>query len=246
MNAKRSAHTGAAQEKPLAWPGDPERITAESIDFQALAHMLANTCRRGGRLRRYHSFAAHGVAMSEAIEDLAATEGGDVREAALLALLHEAAVAWLGLDAAPAQRSTPRLRRLGEKTDRAVREAAGLGAKPASGPADLVRFVARMADAAEERDVPGAGGSASPLLAFPPIERRIRTLAPDRAARLWLERLNALRKTTGTGCGAAAPENNPPGEEDQLRRQEEPHATQAQTPQEEEGTPRAGGSRDAV
>ena len=147
--------------------GDPERITAESIDFEALAHMLANTCRRGGRLRRYHSFAAHGVAMSEAIEDLAATEGGDVREAALLALLHEAAVAWLGPDAAPAQRSTPRLRRLGEKTDRAVREAAGLGAKPDSGPAELVRFVARMADAAEERGRTGSGRERVPAPRFP-------------------------------------------------------------------------------
>ena len=245
MNAKRRAPTlgvGGAEERPLEWPGDPESLTAESIDFEALAHVLANTCRRSGRLKRYHSFAAHGVAMSEAIEDLTATAGGDVREAALLALLHEAAVAWLGPDAAPAHRSTPRLRRLGEKTDRAVREAAGLGAKPASGPAELVRFVARMADAAEERDVPGAGGSASPLLAFPPIERRIRSLAPDRAARIWLERLNALRETPGAAGSISAPHPGVSGN----NREEEAHATQTRTTQEEERTPRAGGSRDAV
>ena len=242
MNAKRRAQTSAAEERTLAWPGDPELLAADSVDFEALAHVLANTCRREGRVRRYHSIAAHGIAMSEAIEDLAATTGGDVREAALLALLHEAAVAWLGSGGAPSRRSTPRLRRLGEKTDRAVREAAGLGAKPASAPAELVRFVARMADAAEARDVPGAGANASPLLTFPPIERRIRSLAPDRGARLWLERLNALRETPGSG----ASKTNAPGEDDHSTRQEEPHATQAQTPKEEDGTPRAGGSRDAA
>ena len=242
MNAKKRIHAGAAQEKPLAWPGDPEGITAESVDFEALAHVLANTCRREGRMRRYHSIAAHGVAMSEAIEDLAATAGGDVREAALLALLHEAAVAWLGPEAAPSRRSTPRLRRLGEKTDRAVREAAGLCAKPASGPAELVGFVARMADAAEARDVPGAGGGASPLLAFPPIDRRIRLLDPARAARLWLERLNALRKPSGTGGSVSASRPGVSGN----HREEEPHATQAQTTKEEEGMSRAGGSRDAA
>lgn len=221
MNAKRRIHAGAAQEKPPAWPGDPELLTADSVDFEALAHVLANTCRREGRLRRYHSIAAHGIAMSEAIEDLAATAGGDVREAALLALLHEAAVAWLGPEAAPSCRSTPRLRRLGEKTDRAVREAAGLCGKPASGSAELVGFVARMADAAEARDVPGANGSASPLLAFPPIERRIRSLAPERAARLWLERLNALRETPGAGGSVSASRPGVSGN----HLEEEAHAT---------------------
>ena len=241
MNAKRRIHAGAAQENPPAWPGDPELLTADSVDFEALAHVLANTCRREGRLRRYHSIAAHGIAMSEAIEDLAATAGGDVREAALLALFHEAAVAWLGPEAAPSRRSTPRLRRLGEKTDRAVREAAGLCGKPASGSAELVGFVARMADAAEARDVPGAGGSASPLLAFPPIERRIRSLAPERAARIWLERLNALRELPGAGGSVSA--SRPGASGNHL--EEESHATQAQTTK-EEGMPRAGGSRDAA
>ena len=242
MNAKKRVHAGAAGEKPLAWPGDPELLVADSVDFEALAHVLANTCRREGRVRRYHSIAAHGVAMSEAIEDLAATAGGDVREAALLALLHEAAVAWLGSGGAPSRRSTPRLRRLGEKTDRAVREAAGLGAKPASAPAELVSFVARMADAAEERDVPGAGANVSPLLTFPPIERRIRSLAPERAARLWLERLNALRETPGAAGSISAPHPGVSGN----NREEKAYATQAQTPKEKDGTPRAGGSRDAA
>ena len=36
----------------LAWPGDPEGATPADIDFEALAHVLANTCRFGGRTRQ--------------------------------------------------------------------------------------------------------------------------------------------------------------------------------------------------
>ena len=34
-------------QRALNWPGDPEGVTAADIDFEALAHVLANTCRRG-------------------------------------------------------------------------------------------------------------------------------------------------------------------------------------------------------
>lgn len=204
MNARRRAHPGGAEERPLAWPGDPETLTAEAVDFEALAHVLANTCRRDGRLRRFHSLAAHAVTMSEAIEDLSGSGGEDVRGAALHALLLEASVAWLGPDAAPSRRSTPQLRRLGGKIDRAVREAAGLGAKPTSAHAELVHFVARMAESAEVRDVPGASGNAAPTVAFPPLDRRIRLIDPARAARLWLDRFNDLRKNPDTGGSVAA------------------------------------------
>ena len=73
MNVKRRAPARAAggtEERHLDWPGDPESLTAEAVDFEALAHVLANTCRRGGRMKRFHSLAAHAVTMSEAIEDL--------------------------------------------------------------------------------------------------------------------------------------------------------------------------------
>ena len=79
MNAKRRAPARAAggtEERPLDWPGDPESLTAEAVDFEALAHVLANTCRRGGRLKRFHSLAAHAVTMSEAIEDLGGPGAG--------------------------------------------------------------------------------------------------------------------------------------------------------------------------
>ena len=101
-------------------------MTAETVDFEALAHVLANTCRRGGRLRRFHSLAAHAVLVSEAIGNLSEPEAGDGRTVALHALLADASIAWLGPADDPAsQRGVERLKRLRETVDRAVREAAG-------------------------------------------------------------------------------------------------------------------------
>ena len=198
-------------ERPLAWPGDPESLTSDAVDFEALAHVLANTCRRGGRLRRFHSVAAHAVMMSEAVETLDGDGAGGNRAVALHALLAGASVAWLGVEAASSQRSADRLHRLQESVDRAVREAAGLGAEPSPEQAELLRFVARMAEAAEDRDLPGAREGAASAVAFPPLKRRIRTVEPDRAAALWLERFRSLREATGPGGNAVPSREGPHG-----------------------------------
>ena len=201
-SAATRAEKPRSGDRPLAWPEDPEGLTADAVDFEALAHVLANTCRRGGRLRRFHSLAAHGVLMSEEIE---AFEGsGDRREAALHALLADASVAWLGPEAASSQRGAERLKRLGGTIDRAVRESAGLNAEPSPEQAELLRFVARMAEAAEDRDLPGARDGTASAVAFPPLKRRIRTVVPDRAARLWLDRFRALKGQEGAGRGPIA------------------------------------------
>ena len=197
-----------ADDRPLDWPGDPESLTAEAVDFEALAHMLANTCRRNGRLRRFHSVAAHAVLMSEAIETLGETGAGDNRAAALYALLADASVAWLGVEAASSQRGADRLGRLRETVDRAVREAAGLDPEPSPEQAELLRFVSRMAEAAEDRDLPGARGGAASAVAFPPLKARIRTVEPERAAKLWLERFENLRERPGAGRSAAPGEGS--------------------------------------
>ncbi len=194
-----------AESGQLDWPGDPESLTAEAVDFEALAHVLANTCRRSGRLTRFHSLAAHAVLMSEAIETLGETGAGENRAAALYALLADASVAWLGSEAAMSQRGADRLGRLRETVERAVREAAGLDGEPSPEQAELLRFVSRMAEAAENRDLPGAGGGAASAVAFPPLKPRIRTVEPERAARLWLERFENLRERPGAGRSAAAP-----------------------------------------
>ena len=59
-----SAPSGAAP----AWPGDPESIEARDVDFEAVAHVLANTCRRGGCTRRFLPLARHALTVSNEIE----------------------------------------------------------------------------------------------------------------------------------------------------------------------------------
>ena len=247
MNGKRRAparSAGGTEERHLDWPGDPESLTAEAVDFEALAHVLANTCRRGGRLKRFHSLAAHAVTMSEAIEDMGGPGSGDVREVALYALLSEASVAWLGAEAAPSRRPTDRLRRLCGRVEAAVIEAAGLDGEPSAEAAELLRFIARMAEAAEARDVPGASEGAATSVVFPPLDRRIRILDPARAARLWLDRFHDLKRPPDAGGSATAPHTDEAGESNE-EKQDGAHVRTAPEAVPER-SPLAGGSRDAA
>ena len=242
--ARAATRIEKPEDRPLDWPGDPESLTAEAVDFEAIAHVLANTCRRGGRLRRFHSLAAHGLLMSEAIEALGGPGSGDLRAVALHALLAEASVAWLGVDAT--RRGTERLKRLGGKIGQAVLEAAGLDPEPSPEHAELLRFVARMAEAAEDRDLPGARESAGVAVVFPPLDRRIRTLDPDRAAKLWLERLHDLKKTQAAKGSTTESKAEDPGEENHPTQQEKRDVTHARTTTASEQSPLTGGSRDAA
>ena len=203
----------------FVWPEDPAQVSVTDIDFEALAHVLANCCRRGGRMRHYHSLAAHAVIVSEEIEALDGLEGEDRRTLALHALVAGAASAWFRgvapLDgegagsaraAEPGSRTGPgRIARLATGIEAAVREAAGLDPVLDEERAELLRLVDRMAAAAESRDLledgaPGAG------IAFPPLKRRIRPLPPDKATEAWLKRFRAL----GGRTDRAAPANSAP------------------------------------
>ena len=184
-----SKTAGAGQA--LNWPDDPETVTAEDVDFAALAHVLANTCRRGGCLRRYHSVAAHAVIVSEEIEALDGLDGDDRRRLALHALVASAPSAWLRGRLPDSQRAAERTGKLAAGIETAVREAAGLEAVLEEEQAELLRFVTRMAAATESRDLldePAVGAG----VAFPPLKRRIRSVAPDKAAEAWLARFRAL------------------------------------------------------
>ena len=208
---KARTETSAAEDPPLAWPDDPETVTAADIDFEALAHVLANCCRRGGRMRHYHSLAAHAVIVSEEIEALGGLSDGDRRTLALHALVAGAAAAWFRGEWTGSARAADRTARLASGIESAVREAAGLDAALDEEQAELLRFVNRMAGAAESRDLLGdtAGG-----IAFPPLKRRIRSIAPERAAQAWLARFRALagdrpsvRKTSGKAAeGGGTPD----------------------------------------
>lgn len=207
----RRARTAAAdagiREPLLAWPGDPAALTAADVDIEALAHVLANTCRFGGRTRRFYSVAQRAVIASEEIAALDGLGDEERRTLALHALVADARIAWLG-DAdsgGPASaRAAERARREGAAVDRAVREAAGLHANLSGEQADLLRFVARMTDAAERRDLPDAGMGAPAGAAFPPLKGRIRPHGPDRAVKLWLARYRELAAPPPAGSGAGA------------------------------------------
>ena len=216
MSADMTAHAAAAETadagRRLAWPGDPDGLAAADIDFEALAHVLANTCRWGGRTRRYHALAAHALIASEEIEALDGLGAEDRRTLALHALLMDAPAAWLGPGSSPGQapgsgpgRAAERTNRLAAGIERAVREAAGLDPVLAEEHAELLRFIARMTVAAERRDLFGPGEPGPAGAAFPPLKRRIRPLGPGRAAKLWLARFRALaRPPGGAGAGAGA------------------------------------------
>ncbi len=182
---------GAKPRAPLNWPGDPEDVTADDIDFEALAHVLANTCRRGGCCRQYHSIAAHAVIVSEEIAALDGLEDEDRRTLALHALIANAPSAWLRGRLPDSQRAADRTGRLATGIETAVREAAGLEAVLGEEHGELLRFVTRMAAATESRDLldePAVGAG----VAFPPLKRRIRSIPPDKAAQAWLARFRAL------------------------------------------------------
>ena len=188
---------------PPAWPGDPGQLEAADIDFEAVAHMLANTCRWGGRTRRFLSVAQHALIVSEEIEELDGIPDEERRVLGLHALLADARAAWLGgedgADTVSA-RAAARARTHGAQVDRAVHQAAGLETEPSAERAELLRFVARMADAAERRDL-GVGGGGSP---FPPLGRTVRPLAPEAAAERWLERFRTLAERPVPGSAAPA------------------------------------------
>ena len=180
-----------AGARPLNWPDDPEDVTAADIDFVALAHVLANTCRRGGCTRHYHSVAAHAVIVSEEIEALDGLGDEERRTLALHALVANAPSAWLRGWLPDSQRAAERAGKLATGIETAVRQAAGLDAVLEEEPAELLRFLARMAAAAERRDIMD-DASASAGVAFPPLKRRIRSIPPDKAAEGWLARFRAL------------------------------------------------------
>ena len=179
-------------ERPLTWPGDPESVTAADIDIEALAHVLANTCRRGGCVRHYHSVAAQAVIVSEEIAALDGLGEEDRRRLALHALVADAPAAWLRGAAPGSQRAVERTGRLASGIESAVREAAGIDAALEEEKAELLRFVTRMAAAAESRDLLDGNTPAGAGVVFPPLKRRIRPIPPDKAAAAWLARFRAL------------------------------------------------------
>ena len=120
-----------------------------------------------------------------------------------------AASAWLR-DPPPAPARGPdRTGKLAAAIERALREAAGLDPVLGEEHAELLRFVDRMAASAETRDLLDGTEAPGSALAFPPSRRRIRPLAPERAARMWLGRFQELSETDGSARGTARTDASP-------------------------------------
>ena len=115
--------------------------------------------------------------------------------------------------------------------DRAVLEAAGLDSELPGEWAELLRFVRRMTDATERRDLPDIAGHAGAGMAFPPLKRRIRPVGPGRAARLWLDRFHALK---GPPRDAGVVRSMPAIETEE---EEKPNVTHIPTPKRDETKP---------
>ena len=226
--------TAGASGGRLAWPGDPEGATPADIDFEALAHVLANTCRFGGRTRQYHSLAAHAVIASEEIEALDGLGADERRNLALCALIADAPSAW-----PRGEGSSQRAAKLADAIERAVREAAGLDPVLGEDHAELLRFVFRMTAAAERRDL--ADADAGPGAAFPPLRRRIRAVGPGRAARLWLARFEALSeppRQTGAATGTTSTGETKGGTGDDEGMQADTRAGERKTEESDHGAAR--------
>ena len=184
--------------RTLRWPGDPATLTVEAVDFEAVAHVLANTCCWGGRSRRFYSLAQHAVTVSAAAERLGGMNEKDQRLLSLHGLLADAWRAWFRDDAVAGRsgQGTDRARRDAAAVQRTVLEAAGVDPELPGSWTQALGLTQRMAEAAVCRDLSDAGiefGTRDSGPLFPPLKERVRPLAPDRAARRWLERFEALR-----------------------------------------------------
>ena len=192
--------------RTLRWPGDPAKLTVEGVDFEVLAHVLANTCCWGGRSRRFYSLAQHAVTVSAAAERLGGMNEKDRHVLSLHALLADAWRAWFRdeVRAGGSEKRPDRARRDVAAVHRTVLEAAGVKPDLPGSWMQALELRQRMAEAAVCRDLAGAEidpGTRDGGPLFPPLKARVRPLAPDRAAKRWLERFEALRAL----CGARAP-----------------------------------------
>ena len=193
------------QSRTLRWPGDPATLTAGDVDFEAVAHVLGNTCCWGGRSRRFYSLAQHAITVSDAVGGLGGMNEKDLHVLSLHGLLADAWRAWLpGQEAAGPSAKPEKKWRDVAAVQRTVLEAAGVDAELPGSWIQALGLMQRMAEAAVCRDLSDAGiefGTRDSGPLFPPLKERVRPLAPDRAARRWLERFEALRAF----CSVQAP-----------------------------------------
>ena len=192
------------------WPGDPAALEASGVDFEALGHVLGNTCCWGGRTRRFYSVAQHAVTVSNAVQALGGLADEDGRQLALHALLADAWRAWLAEPevADTSAKALDKHRRDRAAVQRTVLEAAGAEEELPPSWSQALELTQRMAEAALVRDQAGAGierGARRGGPLFPPLKERTRPLRPDKAAERWIEALGTLRASALRAAESRAP-----------------------------------------
>ncbi|MCY3731747.1 MAG: hypothetical protein OXF98_10435 [Rhodospirillaceae bacterium] len=198
----------AETDRKIRWPGDPAGLTTEVVDFEALAHVLGNTCCWGGRTLKFYSLAQHAVTVCSAAQALGGLDETDGKSLALHALLADAWRAWLP-EPAGGDGPAKALEKHARERDavlRTVLEAAGAPAELPASWNQALELTRRMADAALVRDLAGAGvdlGASRGGPLFPPLKERIRPMRPEIAARRWLDALHAAAPPAADGSGLA-------------------------------------------
>lgn len=179
---------------------DPLDPDPASIEIGDIAQALANQCRFGGHCRDFYSVAQHCALVADACR----ARGGSA-DAALTALLHDAAEAYLVDLPHPLKHRSelgPPFRRAEARLEAAIRERFGLS--PA-GP-ELKR-IDRALLATERRALAGLGEPWPELEGHEPLEIEIEPWDPPRARREFLDRfarLEAERRGAAAGGEALA------------------------------------------
>lgn len=125
------------------WPMGPR---PEDVDVRDVAHALAFQCRFNGHTRGFYSIAQHSVLVSGGIER-------ENPEFALVALLHDAAEAYLGDMVRPLKAAFPGFRDVEEMNLRVIMEALGVSEEEQRAAWPLVKEMDDLLLVTERRDL---------------------------------------------------------------------------------------------
>ena len=154
--------------------GARKRLALRFMELEALADVLACTMHWDGRGGHGASPSKGALEVDTLLVGLSRMGVAQRNRLALHALLSELLPAGLGPQAA----------------DAALR-AAGLAREAPAVWVDILRFARRMADETVRRDLPR--GAAVERTGFPALPVKIQAMAPEAAARQWMERFSTLR-----------------------------------------------------
>jgi len=163
-------------------PFDPD---PEQLDIGDIARALANQCRFGGHCRVFYSVAQHSVIVSELVEQ----RGGDAEDV-FAALMHDASEAYLGDMPHPLKHRSAlgaAFKEAEEHLERALVAHFGIRA----GVPEIKR-ADRALLATERRAFSSETWRWPELEGVEPLDLQLQAWTPDEAARVFLERFNAL------------------------------------------------------